>query len=1110
MLGLPSGGSRVDGGWSRSTGRPAAEETHPQRRKSVRMAGRRENLAEYTVRFLRPFLWMLLLPAAVGAQRYPILPVANSPHGIFTLFEDNHSRLWLGTIDDVYCFDGVNFYSLRQYGYPKETPNAYAEDSEGGIWIASQGTDVAGGSKRGSLYRYQAGHVERMLSGDGLSVVAPAPGIVLAAMGTEGDRKPSYGDLYRFRLNNGRWKPEELWEGTANHMTVDHGGNVLFPCPDGWCELTQNALRKTDSSVPGVPLQRHAGDPLSERILRDKFGCIWSRAEVRASYQCPGEPQPTHMPFDLSQIDTSAQLQEAADGSVFMLVPMILGRPGHFHSMSPLTLPTGLDTSIIARDGTIWVGSDQGLFRVPYPFQIEYWPQPARETTYPLVLRHVGERMYAGYSNLAFLKPDGRAWQPIPHSDNFQRNTDIVGLPDGRILASAVEGLTVYQGDQGKIVASLSTRDGNGKLARTNNGDLYLAAEGIDRIKIRGSHITLEPEPVPREESLDIAYDSTRDILWACVGKRLLFHKDESWHAITQADGLLDMNCGDIAIQTDGRVWLGYTTRAYALIEKADSGHPVVHNYTSQLDEVRANAGVYKLAADSRDRLWLGSSGDLNVATMDAARKEEWLPLNTQDGVGEMVPERQQFVTDKDGSVWFIGTNGVTHFMPSDDFASSFPMPHAFIAGIAVGASAPQLADAVAKLPRTQEITAEVGTVQFDRRNALHYRYRLLPEHSEWTQSPSTALHLGRLSWGTHTLQVQAQLSTGPWSAISERTMTVLKPFWLTWPAMAGFLVLGTGMVEGGRRWRNKRRERARKAFPELAELRLSALSPELQYLHGELLDGRFEVGHILARGGFATVTTGRDLKAHSRPCAIKIFRQELVDKEWMARRFQHEVLALEKIQHPNVVGIYGSGTLTGGGLYLVMEFIDGVTLRELLEIGKLAPERVASYLRQVGSALDAIHAHGICHRDLKPENLMIRTLSAPGEELVMIDFSIAIVKDPDETLHGLSRAAGTIYYMAPEQAIGYADASTDIYSLAKIVIEMLTGRRLSELLPNASMDLPARVRELLDSLPLRLGTVSIELISSALEFDPARRPQDAGWFANTIAADLQTEMETT
>ena len=106
--------------------------------------------------------------------------------------------------------------------------------------------------------------------------------------------------------------------------------------------------------------------------------------------------------------------------------------------------------------------------------------------------------------------------------------------------------------------------------------------------------------------------------------------------------------------------------------------------------------------------------------------------------------------------------------------------------------------------------------------------------------------------------------------------------------------------------------------------------------------------------------------------------------------------------------------------------------------------------------------------------------------------------------MHGLSRAAGTLYYMAPEQAIGYADASTDIYSLAKIVIEMLTGRRLSDLLPNASMDLSERVRELLSALPVRLSAPSIELLSCALEFDPARRPKHAESFANTIANDLE------
>jgi serine/threonine-protein kinase len=283
----------------------------------------------------------------------------------------------------------------------------------------------------------------------------------------------------------------------------------------------------------------------------------------------------------------------------------------------------------------------------------------------------------------------------------------------------------------------------------------------------------------------------------------------------------------------------------------------------------------------------------------------------------------------------------------------------------------------------------------------------------------------------------------------------------------------------------------------------LAALSPELQQLDGTLLDSRFEVGRVLARGGFATVAEGKDIQQGGRSCAVKIFRQELTDNNWMTRRFQQEVLALEKIHHPNVVRIYGHGTTPGGSPYLVMEFVDGQTLRERLEEGRLTPQQTANYLRQAGSALGEIHAHGICHRDLKPENLMIRGGSPAGQELVLIDFSIAIVQDPDQTLHGLSRAAGTIYYMAPEQSIGYADSSTDIYSLAKIVIEMLTGQRLSTLLPDASMDLPDRVRELLTGLRLHLSSCSIEVISSALEFDPARRPKGANEFARQLAEDL-------
>jgi serine/threonine kinase PknH len=177
-----------------------------------------------------------------------------------------------------------------------------------------------------------------------------------------------------------------------------------------------------------------------------------------------------------------------------------------------------------------------------------------------------------------------------------------------------------------------------------------------------------------------------------------------------------------------------------------------------------------------------------------------------------------------------------------------------------------------------------------------------------------------------------------------------------------------------------------------------------------------------------------------------------------------------------------------------------------VLEFGALPPQRTARLLRQLAGALDAIHAQGIWHRDVKPENIIVRNEGTPAEEAVLVDFSIAIVKDANETLHGLSRAAGSFDYMAPEQAIGYAEPSSDIYSLAKLAIEMLTGRRLSYLLPDASLDLPNRLRELLGNLSVKLSPEAIDMLASALEFDPAKRPRVAGSFADPIVTALESD----
>jgi serine/threonine-protein kinase len=334
----------------------------------------------------------------------------------------------------------------------------------------------------------------------------------------------------------------------------------------------------------------------------------------------------------------------------------------------------------------------------------------------------------------------------------------------------------------------------------------------------------------------------------------------------------------------------------------------------------------------------------------------------------------------------------------------------------------------------------------------------------------------------------------------------VTVPAWRSSLSLSLYAQTGTLLAIGAYVWKRRSGAEEAELMPDLAGWRMQALLPELHEVAGTLLDERFEVGELLARGGFANVMEGYD-RLEKKRCAIKVFRSEVGHEEWIRRRFEQEVAALQHVAHPNVVSIYAHGSAPSGAPYLVMEFLEGRNLREVLESGALAPWRAARFLRQISSALDAIHAQGIWHRDVKPENIILRREGSREEESVLIDFSIAIVKDANETLHGLSRAAGSFDYMAPEQAIGYAEASTDIYSLAKVAIEILTGRRLAYLLPDASLDLAVQVRKLLGGLDLKLSREAIDMLAGALEFDPSRRPHVAGSFASPLVRDLESEL---
>ena len=217
----------------------------------------------------------------------------------------------------------------------------------------------------------------------------------------------------------------------------------------------------------------------------------------------------------------------------------------------------------------------------------------------------------------------------------------------------------------------------------------------------------------------------------------------------------------------------------------------------------------------------------------------------------------------------------------------------------------------------------------------------------------------------------------------------------------------------------------------------------------GAILEGRYRIEKLLARGGQAHVYRGRHLVLE-RTVAIKLLRpgMEADVSERMTRRFAQEARLISALRDPHTITLYDFGRLEDGGLFMVFEYIDGESLKELLKTGpELAPHRVAKILRQTLSSLQEAHALGVLHRDIKPANIMLYEHAGRTDQVKLLDFGIAkILQDSDEfvseALTGVNNLVGTPRYIAPEayqQGVELCPAS-DLYSLGLVAYELLTG----------------------------------------------------------------------
>ncbi len=1034
----------------------------------------------------------VVFASSLIAQQYTFVRVPGSPLNVRAAVQDRAGRLWVTTSNNLFIFDGSRFYSLQEHGHPVSGVLGLLGGEDGAIWAASPD----------GVFRCTSANCERVIEGFATSVVSLGHGVMIASLGPPGGAISEPEFLVRLARNRNAWKVERLIPlSFQGGVTLDrHRSEVLFACPNGWCDVSAKGL--LDWS-PGrkIEVGKHAFPGWSFgklRAMRDRYGCVWMNDEASVKYQCKENGTPVSLPIR----SYFWSVEEMNDGSMLIVSAqqLMLGRPGAFRIVGPNNRLGLVEGAVQTKDGSIWLLTAQGIIRWAFAFELEFWAdgQGIKDVVWSSV-RVKDEMLTAVGPSIVRLSSNRDQWTPLATTKGLGRIQHLLEGPGGTIYAAFYENGVGQFNRRGDLLA----RPAPGQvlammLARTPDGQLWLSGAGINRIERAGQELIAKPEPLPGDQThaLDMEVDMAGR-LWGCYASGLAVRDGGVWHRFTTADGLLENACRSMAIEKDGTVWYGYhDLRAFSRIRFAGS-HLDIKHFREGGDI--GTAMCYLFDQDRRGWLWRSNDEALYIASPEQADAGQWISLSILDGL-PATPNQQSLYEDRDGSIWFGADRNLVHFTPPPDFVHPQTPPSVFISGFSINGKAPELAETVGEIPHGSNVVAYVGSLQFDRRSALRIRYRVLPDDQRWRDERSLDLGLGNLATGTHTLEVQARIGTGPYSAVLRRSVEVAKSVWFTWPVLLAIALGSSAISAGGYAWLKARNAEPGNVLGDISDLRMEALLPSPRQLTGKTLDSRYRVGSVIARGGFATVFEGIDQETSNR-CAIKIFRREIAEQEHFTQGFHREVEVLEQIRHPHIVEIFGHGFTPSGLPYLAMEFVEGETLRQSFSKGPLPRPLVAELLSQLGQALGALHEHGIYHRDVKPENILLR---AKDHQAVLIDFSIALVQDPLQTLHGLTRA-GTIEYMAPEHTLGYADASTDIYSLAKVLVEMLYGSKVSALVPKPLLSFPAQLSKVLRSTDPELSESAINLISSALDYSPVLRPRDIVSFSRAVAQELRS-----
>jgi ligand-binding sensor domain-containing protein/tRNA A-37 threonylcarbamoyl transferase component Bud32 len=997
-------------------------------------------------------------------------------NSVLAIAQDRSGFLWLGTAEGLVRFDGAIFTvfnSRNTPGFQDNFVNNLYLDRRGVLWI---------GTMRGKLLSLERGRFRAHFLADDVSRIS---NYCIAEDGQ--------GDLWvgtssgLFHRQAGQDGPLKKYRGFSDagvmSLAVDGAGRLLVSVANrGLYRLEKGEWRRIlpdlDSSANDIYV-----------IRPERRGDLWIGTEnglyrYRDGRRLDFSPGP-----GLNSLVTA--LVEDRDGNLWVGSEsgLFRWRNGDWQSLSK---SKGLDSDFVYAvcedaEGSVWLGAlDGGLVQI----------RDEKITTFTdreglsggkfrcLYQDDAGALWVGGAGGKLCRYRDGRC-QDYELS-GFAKNHTIYSLEpgaDGSLWLGASLGLFRFQNGRGRKMALPGEKDDIEVrcVKRDPVGRLWIGTWGRGVFCLRNGEFTsyaaADGLPGNRVSSLHVDRGGS---VWAGCENGLAVMKPGTGGRFSTEPFLNGCYVTSFFEDDQASLWIG-TQQGIKVRREGRWG-------SLNTDQGLFDSRVYVIQEDGQDCLWLSSErgifrarkDELEKAAFDKNLKVSGRLFDENDGMKSRICNYGNPAGWKDetGRLWFANLAGVVSIDPAH-IRKNMRVPPVLVEDVIVdNRNLPTAGNSPAQLLQlaagSKRFEFKYTALSFIRSDKIAFKYKLEGYDKEWTEAGNRReAFYNDLRPGRYNFRVIAANADGVWNLAGASFAFFLRPFvYQTW----WFMVL------------------AALAFMALSVLLWQLLKKYLlavNFWKKKTQIGHFKILETLGTGGMATVYKAQDMLDKKRIVALKVLKEENFHDENQKKRFKHESLITEQLDHPHIVHIIERGEMADCW-YIAMELLHGRSLaRVIRDEGRLEIATALDIMLQVVDALRAIHGQNIVHRDLKPENIMVSERRGRPHFVKLLDFGLAITPAQSRlTMSGV--VMGTIRYLPPERiSDGTSSPAGDIYSAGIILYEMLTGSK-----PFWSEATGEVIHRILETYPLAAGQINplipldLEaLIKAMIDKEPVRRP---------------------